>query len=37
MNKNESLIKRKAYFDLAKEQKNTKINMLLEENETLKK
>ena len=37
MNKNENLIKRKAYFDLVKDQKNNKINMLLEENETLKK
>ena len=37
MNKNESLIKRKAFFDILTEEKNQKINMLLEENETLKK
>ena len=37
MNKNEYLIKRKSFFDILTKKKNQKINMLLEENETLKK
>ena len=37
MNKNESLIKRKAYLDSIKEQKDKNIKIILDENKTLKK
>ena len=37
MNKNERLIKRKAYLDSIKEQQNKNIKMILNENKTLKK
>ena len=37
MNKNEKLIKRKAYLDSIKEQQNKNVKMILNENKTLKK
>ena len=37
MNKNERLIKRKAYLDSIKEQQNKNVKMILNENKTLKK